>query len=72
MELLLIPIALLGYLLWDQRRRYDEQIQSLLDRIQAPEKVLAERSPEPSGEPLYVPFEDEEAYEEAHRNGEVT
>lgn len=68
----LIPLFILAALLVWREYTHDRRVNGLLDRIQAPEMVIAQRSPEPSEELLYVPFEDDEAYEEARRNGEVT
>lgn len=71
MELLIPSIILAALLVW-REYVHDRRVNGLLDRIQFPEQVKAERAPEPSDEPLYVPFEDEEAYEQARENGEVT
>lgn len=64
---LLILAALLGWQKWS----HDRQVQSLLDRIQFPQKVEAERTAELSTTPTYLPLEDDEAYEKAQANGEV-
>lgn len=64
---LLILAALLVWQKWS----HDRQVQSLLDRIQFPQKVEAERTPELSSTPTYLPLEDDEAYEKAQANGEV-
>lgn len=79
--LLLVPTAILGFLLWWEKRDRREERQEhklerigLLNRIQAPEIEIARTAPEPSGEPLYVPFGDDEAHEkylEQRDNGEV-
>lgn len=47
-----------------QQILHSRERQTLLDRIQAPEKVLAARSPAPSDEPLFIHPEDEDALEE--------
>lgn len=61
--LYLVPSFILAALLVWREVRHDRQVQSLLDRIQAPQQVLAQRAPEPSGEMLYVPMDDDEAFE---------
>ena len=46
----------------------------LLNRLQAPQMAAYEASGEPSEEPLYVPFEDDdahEAYEKQRKAGEA-
>lgn len=68
----LAALLILAALLVWREHTHDRRVNGLLDRIQFPQTVEAERGPELSDEPLYVPFEDEEAYEEARRNGEVT
>jgi hypothetical protein len=37
---------------------HSRERQTLLDRIQFPQKVETERSPEPTGEQFHVPYED--------------
>lgn len=68
----LAALLILAALLVWREYTHDRRVNELLDRIQFPQTVEAERGPEPSDELLYVPFEDDEAYEEAHKNGEVT
>jgi hypothetical protein len=70
--LLLIPTAILGYLLWRADRRFDEAEKAwrlertgLLTRIQAPELAATLAGDiEPSDEPLYVPYEDDAAWQQ--------
>ncbi len=63
----LILAALFGLREW----LHHKELQNLLDRVQAPEQVIAERAPEPTGEAQYVPFEDDEAYETLSKNGDL-
>jgi hypothetical protein len=80
--ILLIPVAILGALLWRADRRYDRALEAfeaerkeLLTRIQAPELAPTLSAPEPTGEQLYVsPELDEEwtDYVEARKAGEVS
>lgn len=58
MELiLLIPnILLIGFMIW-RENQHERQMQALLDRIQAPQQVIAQRAPEPSVIPLNVDSE---------------
>jgi hypothetical protein len=65
--LALIPTAILGFLLWQEKRDRREAEQAwrlertgLLNRIQAPETVVHEAY-EPN-ELRHVPFDDDEAY----------
>jgi hypothetical protein len=67
---LLIPIAILGFLLWRADRRLDvalaawnEERTALLQRIQAPELATLPEIPEDS--PRHVPFDDDRAFHEA-------
>lgn len=59
----LIPTIVLAAILVYREIQHERQVQSLLDRIQAPTQVIAQRAmPEPTGEPLHIP-EDDEAWE---------
>ena len=80
--LLLIPTAILGYLLWRADRRYEDaearhaaergewgaERRQLLNRIQQPEKAVYEDF-EPSLEKAYVGHDDDAGYWEAVSNG---
>lgn len=46
----------------EERAAWQEERRSLLNRIQAPEVAAYEASGEPSEEPLYVPYDDDEAH----------
>lgn len=69
--LYLIPTCLTVFLLIREQRRHDEEKRAwrlervgLLTRIQAPELAATLAAPEPSDEPLYVPFDDDAAHDE--------
>ena len=71
--LLLLPIAILGFLLWEAQRRHDEAEKAwraeragLLNRIQAPEIELAKQFEAPE-EPAYVGWDDDEAFADYKR-----
>lgn len=75
MELLLVPILILAYLLYDERRKREAaegewraERSELLTRIQAPQMAPTLTAPEPSETPLYIPFDDQDAYDEYVRD----
>lgn len=58
MELLsLIPTVILGLLIHQQAKSHAKERAILLDRIQAPERVIYERSGKPESEPVHVPYD---------------
>jgi hypothetical protein len=79
--LFIIPICVLSFLLyWEKRDRAAERLEhkaeriSLLNRIQDPQVEVARSAPDPSDEPVYVPFEDDRAHDtyiDQRANGEV-
>lgn len=61
MELLLIPIAILAYLLWDEKRTNRKERQELLNRLQAP-GIFTDFKP--SGKAQHVPYDDDKAIQD--------
>lgn len=58
MELLsLIPTLLLAALLVWREIAHDKRVNELLDRIQAPERVIYERSGKAESVPAHVPYD---------------
>lgn len=63
MELLIPLLILVALLVW-REIAHDRERAELLDRIQAPELVVARRSPDPSEEDLHIAPEDDEGFAE--------
>ena len=65
----LVPTLILGLLLWRTEKRYDEAEKAwrlertgLLTRIQNPGIIPPQELPEPTGDQIHVPLDDDDAY----------
>jgi hypothetical protein len=64
-----LMLTLIGFLVLVDRKdkRHDKQIARLLVHVQAPDRAVAHATTAPADGPLYLPPDDDEAWNAAHR-----